>query len=183
MAYQDTNTVWRFTVPQAGEVDSAESVENRMVEIDQALIGPMNKAELIGNGAELDPADYTDGETSKYSTEFDPYWTEMEGRDIYVTRTHYHPTQEKVPYAEEAGHAAEATHAEYADEAKWLKPGFNLNGHVITGKSADGETPPEHTLVINDIPDAGRVFWGSQEPQNVTSFPALRRGDIYVKVL
>ena len=183
MAYQDENTRWRFTVPQAGEVDSAESVEKRMVEIDTAILGPMEKAELVSNGDELDPSEYGDGDTSQYSTEPDEYWTDQEGRDIYVTRRHFHPTQQRVPYADEAGHAAEADHAENADWAGYLKPGFNLNGYLITGKSSDGTTPPSHTLKLNDIPDAGRVFWGKQEPSKVTSFPALRKGDLYVMVL
>lgn len=225
VAYIDVNTLWRFTVPQAGEVDSAESVERMMVEIDDALIGPMAKAELTANGAALNANDYTDGSTSKYSTSKDSYWSAQEGRNIYVTRRHYHPTPNRVPnadnatnashaanadHASNADNAANATHAsqadnatnashaanadratradratnaDYATRAGYLSPGFKLNGITITGKPTSGSSAPSHTIKLNDIPDSTRVFWGTREPSGVTSFPTLRRGDLYVKII
>jgi len=292
MSYIDENTRWRFRVPQAGEVDSAESVERRMVEIDQSLIGPMNKAELLSNGVNLDASSYVDSETSQYSTSADAYWTRQEGRSIYVTRTHYHPTPDRVPnadHADEATHALRADdalraewagtattqpwettdttiattayvhelverlldgrikvknaeHADNADNADWavnaitqswgtndntiattayvnmlltklsdgsikvknaehaddantathakhagyLKPGFKLNGKLITGKSKDGETPPEHTIKQADIPDQPRVYWGTKNPTQYTSLADAtkrRKGDIFVKII
>lgn len=267
MAYQDANTLWRFTVPQAGEVDSTQAVTEMLEEVDDALISPMAKAELTSNGAALNPSNYTDGSTSKYSSVVDGYWSSQEGRNIYVTRRHYHPTPDRVPnadsadsatradsadYATNAYHASnadsatsanhattadsanEASHATRADNATratnadnatsanhattadnatsatraanadnatnaanatraanadnatkagYLSPGFKLNGITITGKPTSGTIAPSHTLKLNDIPDAPRVFWGSQEPSNVSSFPALRKGDLYVKII
>lgn len=292
MSYIDENTRWRFRVPQAGEVDSAENVERRMVEIDQSLIGPMNKAELLSNGVQLTVSSYVDNETSKYSTSADAYWSRQEGRSIYVTRTHYHPTPNRVPnadHADEATHALnaddalradwartattqtwgtddttiattayvnmlvsrltdgrikvkEAEHADDADNAVWaenavtqpwgtnnktiatteyvnmlltklsdgsikvknaehadnsntadyaqcagyLKPGFKLNGKLITGKSGDGETPPEYTIKQDDIPDQPRVYWGTKNPTqytNIADATRRRKGDIFVKII
>ena len=184
MSYRDENTNWRFTVPQAGEVDSAETVTSMLEEVDDALLGPMRKAELISHGSALNPASYTDGADSTYSTAKDNYWTEQEGFNVYVTRAHYHPTQTKVPYAEEAGHAEESDHALRSDVASKLSPGILLNGKLLTGEGASAGEPQVANILLNDIPNAPRVFWGTPEPSENPSLPAvLRRGDIYVKVL
>lgn len=187
MSYIDEGTLWRFTVPQAGEVDSAESVDLMVRAVDSALISPMAKAELVSGGASIDAAEYIDGDTSTYSTQPDAYWSEQEGGDVYVTRRHFHPTPNRVPnadYANEAGHAESATSADWAGR---LNPGFTLNGILITGESGDGVTPPSHVLHHDDIPDAPRVFWGSGEPVPgggmVPARSELRRGDIYIKVI
>ena len=142
MAYRDINTLWRFTVPQAGEVDSAESVESMMVEIDNALISPMGKAELTSNGNQLTPSGYTDGSTSKYSTVIDEYWSEQEGRDIYVTRRHYHPTQTRVPHADhadDADHADEADHALDSDHAGEADHALNADNATEAAHAANAD--------------------------------------------
>lgn len=175
--YMSNKTSWRFTVPQAGEVDSAESVENRMVEIDKALIGPMNKAELVSNGRQLIPQSYVDGDKSFYSDVPDDYWSEIEGRPIYTTTSHYHPMPSIVRNSNNAENAGYAARAGNANTANSLTPGFTLNGHVVTG--ANNQVV---TIKHDDIPDSPRVFWGANEPSS-TSFPTLRRGDIYVRVL
>lgn len=183
MPYIDENTNWRFTVPQAGEVDSAESVTDMLEEVDDALIGPMRKAELLSSGAALNPASYVDGADSTYSTSADAYWSEQMGRSVYTTQSHFHPTQTKVPFAVESSHATNADSATTAGTASKLSPGINLNGKLLTGEGPNASTPQSVNLVLNDIPDAPRVFWGTSEPSEVTSFTSLRRGDIYVKIL
>ena len=177
MAYLSERTRWRFTVPQAGEVDSAESVEERMVEIDGALIGPMAKAELLSNGNKLTPAAYADGDTSKYSDSPDSYWSTIEGRPIYTTKTHYHPIPSVVLRSNQSESASYAESAAKADVAGRLYPGISLNGKTLTG--AGGQSV---TLEINDIPDANRVFWGASQPSQM-ALPELRRGDIYIQTL
>lgn len=184
MSYRDENTKWRFTVPQAGEVDSAETVTSMLEEVDAALLGPMRKAELISHGAAINPTPFPDGGDSTYSSSRDDYWTEQEGFDVYVTRSHYHPTQSKVPYAENAGHADEADHAQLADAASKLSPGILLNGKLLTGEGASAGEPQVANIMLDDIPNATRVFWGTLEPSENPSLPTeLRRGDIYIKVL
>ena len=183
MAYIDENTRWRFTVPQAGEVDSAESVERMLVEIDDALIGPMGRAELVDCGGPLNPSDYVDGDTSEYSDEPDAYWSAQEGRPVYVTKRHFHPAQGSVAYADESGSSNESKYAERAEYAGYLVPGFRLNGKHITGKQGDDGSMQSTVIEIADIPDAPRVYWGASEPNDADIELPRRRGDIYVKIM
>ena len=177
MTYMSDKTRWRFKVPQAGEVDSAETVEERMIEIDKALIGPMAKAELLSNGKKLNPNSFIDGYESKYSELPDEYWSTIEGRPIYTTKTHYHPIPSVVMKSNTATNASYAESARKADVAAALRPGITLNGIRLTGESGQSAT-----LHIDDIPDAPRVFFGTGNPSN-GAVPSPRRGDIYVQVL
>ena len=175
--YMSEKTKWRFTVPQAGEVDSAESVEARMVDIDRARIGPMNKAELLSNGKKLLPQSFVDGDSSFYSDEPDQYWSSIEGRPIYTTRSHYHPMPTMVLRSNTADTSSYADAAERADRAGYLDPGFTINGKLVTGRNSQSVT-----IRQSDIPDANRVFWGTSDPSSAT-ISSPRQGDIYVKVI
>ena len=177
MSYMSNKTRWRFEVPQAGEVDSAESVEERMIEIDKALIGPMAKAELTSNGKKLNPNSFVDGDESKYSDEPDSYWSTIEGRPIYTTKTHFHPLPSVVMRSNQAANATYADSAKRADVAGSIRPGITLNGLKLTGENAQSAT-----LLIDDIPDASRVFFGTGKPSSI-AMASPRRGDIYVQIL
>ena len=177
MAYIDENTRWRFTAPQAGEVDSAQSVAERLEEVDKALIGPMNRAELLSGGAKLNPATFVDGDSSKYSDAPDEYWSTIEGRPVYTTKTHFHPMPTMVMRSNTADSASYAEGAEHADEAAKLSPGFKLNGKTVTGEGGQ-----EVVLGVDDISDAPRVFWGTSAPSS-PPVQSPRKGDIYVQVL
>ena len=53
MAYKIESTAWKFTAPQRGEVDSAESATEMLAEIDAALLDPGKKGQLTSVGAEV----------------------------------------------------------------------------------------------------------------------------------
>lgn len=174
--YRSENMNWRFTVPQAGEVDSVERVESMLSEIDDALIGPMKKAELTSNGNWINPDAYTDGDSSSYSTVPDEYWSAIEGRSIYTTKSHYHPIPTIVVKSESSNTSSFANVSDTALSAAKLNPGIKLNGKTLTG-----EIGQQVTLTANDIPDVPRVFWGPNPPSSA-SVASPRRGDIYVQV-
>ena len=175
--YQDENTRWLFTVPQAGEVDSVEAVEKRVREIDKAILGPMEKAELLSHGKKLNPKSFVDGDRSTYSDTPDEYWSTIKGEPIYTTESHYHPIPSVVLRSNQATNASYAASADKANQAGYLSPGFTINGMQVTGR--DGQSV---TIKVNDIPDAPRVFWGSNDPENASIGTSPRKGDIYVRV-
>ena len=168
MAYIDQDTAYRFTVPQQGEVDSAESVKEMVEEIDAALIDPGKKAQLESRGESVSFVSSSASEWHDPGFVLDPY------ANKWVTNLHSHPTPSAVPYADAAGSTLTSDTAESCTTAKQLSPGFNINGHQTDGKT-------DVTVSIADIPDAQRVFYGTVDPARF-SFPVPPKvGDIYVR--
>lgn len=162
------STNWKFTAPQEGELDSAENKANTLQEIDDAIITPDEKAQLTGRGK---PSDVIEDQTYQ----IDDYLSEKRGKDTWVTQQHFHPTPDSVPEADHAKDADHATEADSSKEAAKLNPGAKINNHLFDGTK-------DIEIKINDIPDANRVFYGTQEPAQFKGFPKeLRDGDIYVK--
>ena len=157
------DTQWKFTAPQEGEVDSAEKKADTLREIDRALPSPDVLSQLTARGTK--PESITD---TSY------VWDPDQG--IYVTTLHSHPLPKSVPYAEKANEANSARTADIADKARMLDPGFSINGKPNNGT--------QNTIIyLNDIPDAPRVFYGTQEPSKNASLPKqLREKDIYIKI-
>lgn len=178
MAYRDTGTAWRFTVPQEGETDSAERVRDRVREFDAAIPTPDQRAQLTSRGDAS--ASVSDATYAK-----DAYLSAMEGRDVYVTSLHRHPTPGRVPMADEARSSARSDEAGKADVATRLSPGFRINGHLTDGNS-DTQGGGDVDITVADISDATRVFWGRYEsPSSDPSVPkasGLRAGDLYIQV-
>lgn len=168
MSYKLETTNWKFTVPQAGEVDSVENFAKNIQEIDDALIDPGVKAQLMSRG-EAQPIVGQDGEFRDDTFHYDEYTGK------FVTETHAHPTPDSVPnadHADEADHAFEADHAKIASR---LEPGAHINGYLFDGTQ-------DITLKTDDIPDANRVFYGTVKPAQFGGFPkVLRNGDLYVE--
>lgn len=169
MAYKIESTAWKFTAPQQGEVDSAESVTEMLTEIDAALLDPGKKGQLTSVGAEVSIV------TDKSSEFYDPTFVYDAYKEKWVTSLHEHPTPKSVPKADHADEADHAKEADHADVASSLSPGGTINTHRFTGV--------ENVMVMtDDIPDATRTFYGTQDPADYGGFPTkLRNGDIYVK--
>lgn len=170
MAYRIESTAWKFTTPQQGEVDSAQSVTEMLEEVDAALLDPGKKGQLTSSGSEMSIVTDTSSEFYDPGFVYDAY----QGK--WVTSLHNHPTPKSVPQADHADEADHAKEADHADVASSLSPGGTINSHKFTGV--------ERVVVkTNDIPDATRTFYGTQDPSNYGGFPSkLRNGDIYVKV-
>ena len=166
MAYKLESTNWKFTVPQEGEVDSAENKTKTLEEIDQALITPIYRSLLESGGQKVEGA-----------PEALCYYDDYKG--CYVTTLHEHPIPPHVP---EADHATEADHAKDADDAlraQKLNPGRKINTHLFDGTKdiTVGEDP-----AMEDVPGARRQFYGTVEPSAYKGFPTtLRDGDFYCK--
>lgn len=169
MAYKIESTSWKFTTPQQGEVDSAESVTEMLEEIDSALLDPGKKGQLISVGADVSIV------TSESSEFYDPSFVYDAYKGKWVTSLHEHPTPKSVPQADHADEADHAKKADHADVASSLSPGGTINGHSFTGVE-------DVVVMTDDIPDATRTFYGTQDPASYGGFPTkLRNGDIYVK--
>jgi hypothetical protein len=188
MSYKDQGTEWKFTIPSEGEVDSVETYQAHVREVDAALIDQDSKKQLLSRG------------TRSGKVVIDAYQTAQAGKDVYVTELHKHPTPTSVPqadHADEADHALEADHAKEADHAieasqavklktarkisdiwfdgtkdiviPWvehstradkLQPGANINSILFNGTT-------DITLYRIDIPDMRWTFWGTQPPTDV----------------
>lgn len=164
MSYKLSDTEWKFTAPQEGEVDSAENKVKTLEEIDDALITPANKALLQSAGKQV------------AGTKYDSY----SGK--YVISLHEHATPSHVPLADKATSADSATHATgatSADKAGKLTPGAKINGHAFDGTK--NITVGSDSLMA-DVPGARRQFFGTVDPPYDKSLPSdLRNGDIYIK--
>ena len=173
MAFKDQETNWRFTIPQEGEVDSCEAFRRHIHEIDNAILSPAQKEQLTSRGAD---AIHEDGD----GFERDEFLSGLEGRDVWVTDLHRHPSPEFVPQAKYAEEAGRASQADEAARAERLSPGFSINGHHTDG-NPDTLAGGDVTIRLQDIPDAPRVFYGTaQNPNGATNLPTeLRDGDIY----
>lgn len=175
MAYKDDGTRWKFTVPQEGEVDSAEKFRSHVREIDAAIMSPDEKAQLTSRGNQQ-------GATVSDKTFVrDEFYSKSEGKDVYVTALHRHPAPSLVPKASESDHAKSADTADSAKVAERLSPGFSINGHRTDGNS-DSQGGGDVNISIADIPDAPQVFYGTVTPDRFGGFPAqIRDGSIYVQ--
>lgn len=168
MSYKLESTNWKFTVPQAGEVDSVETVAAMMGEIDNAILDPGEKAQITSRGEAQDLVSESGGFPDD-SFVFDEYTQK------WVTQMHSHPTPPSVPSADHADNADHADEADHADRASRLDPGASINGHHFDGTE-------DITLKISDIPDSSRVFYGTVKPDKYGGFPKqLRNGDLYVE--
>lgn len=169
MAYKMSDTNWKFTAPQAGEVDSAENKAATLKEIDEAIISPDERAQLTGKGEQS-------SKITDQTYKLDSYLTKQRNKNTYVTEKHFHPTPTSVPKADKATEADHAKKADSATSASKLNPGKKINGHLFDGTK-------DITIKRDDIPDVNRVFYGTADPSKYSGFPkTLRNGDIYVKI-
>lgn len=157
MSHKDANTKWTFTVPEEGEVDMAQAVTEMLEEIDNALLTPDNKAQLISKAT-------TNVAITDTTYVLDSYQTALAGKDTYVTSLHTHPTPKRVPLADKATEADHAAVADLAHKAEALKPGGTINDYKFTGVE-------DIDLGIDDIKDAPRTYCGTVEPSLYTGFP------------
>lgn len=168
MAYKMDDTNWKFTAPQEGEIDSAESVADMLKEVDNAVLSPGEKAQLTSRGNDAEEASSPSSEFYDATFVYDDY------KKKYVTSLHEHPTPASVP---EADHAKEADHSKEADlseKAKALTPGAKIQGHLFDGTQ-------DITLHPSDFPDMHKVYFGTVEPDKFQGFDReLINGDIYV---
>ena len=165
MAYKDASFNWKFTVPQAGEVDSSEGMTRMLGEIDAALLTPDERDQLTDQGQ-----GNAEGSTR------DDYLSELAGHDVYVTGLHVHSSSIPVQHAQSAQEAEHATEADSAKVAQRLQPGASINGHLFTGAS-------DVTISASDIPGVNKVYWGTVEPSQYTGFGPLTPGDLYIRVV
>lgn len=154
-----TANQYSVTIRDEGQIDSVQSVKTMLDGIGDALFLKQDRDALVSRGENVG------------NVTLDEY------QNKYVTDTHYHPTPESVPYADEAGHAATATRADSAAAADKLVPGAHINGHLFTGEEGG-----DITLTAHDIERVPRVYWGSVEPNQYTGFSDLQNGDLYVKI-
>lgn len=167
MSYKDSNTNWKFTVPQEGEVDMAQTVRESLEEVDTALLTPDNKAQLNIKGTSS--STITDTTYVK-----DTYQTALAGKDVYTTSLHYHPTPKRVPLADLATEADHAKNADLATKAQALTPGGVINGYTFTGVETI-------QIGIDDIKDAPRTYCGTVEPAQYPGFPdTIVENSLYV---
>ena len=165
MAYENTDFNWKFTVPQAGEVDSSESMTRMLGEIDAALLTPDERDQLTDQGQ-----GNAEGSTR------DDYLSELAGHDVFTTDLHYHSSSIPVQNAQSAQEAGHAALADDAKTAQKLSPGASINGHLFTGAS-------DVTINASDIPGVNKVYWGAVEPSQYTGFGPLTPGDLYIRVV
>lgn len=149
------STDWRFTSPQEGEVDSVEQKQGTLSELDDALLDPGEKAQLVSRGAvPQDVADRSGRMVPRVTNSSSPYYDSTFVLDSYqgawVTNLHRHPTPAHVPAADTLDPGVDlitsggtyrltgrkdsvqqitisrVANADLADQAKKLTPGFKV---------------------------------------------------------
>lgn len=191
MTYRMDDTKWGFTAPHEGEVNSARLEANRIREYDDASLSPQQVLQLTSNGnssiettfgvdEDGNPVDMTISAIpgDELFTR-DEYQSDKLGRDVYVTRQHYHPTPSSVPVADWADRSERADTADSAEVAERLAEAVRINGHEFDGTQ-------DVYISFDDYDESRRIWYGTEDPsgvdwQAVSPNRGLRPGDVYVR--